>query len=812
MKNEKNNAVKTQMAQKNGSGFYHTSGWIEDFPFKTELNFKKLIDYWMNASEGEDRFRSDAGKKIKERLKNAPELLEPIHDLSVLEKHKDLIRCMMTAVFPDAFWEKQTYAATHPFSFESFFYTPKYEKLLKNTETNPAHLNIPAEVFKEKRILGAYKGILIKCYGLDLSINFPIIQTVVDPDTGLNKYFKLNLADEFMDIKVKGKLKKLSKNDITRIKENFTDVKVVQEIIPPDNFEFSGFITINAIDVTAQEILSLMKHDLIEKESLTSLTGFLKMQEKIQSLLQCPDILIGITELPSDTNQLFKFGRKTGNSFVLDERCMSKCSDAKSSIYAKVLETRKMMIVEDLEEMENRSGIEEGILEQGIRNLLVAPLEHNGEIIGIFEAGSPHPGRINAVNSLQLHEIFPLFAISISRSMEELNNRVQAIIKQECTAIHPAVEWRFRNAALNLIENSKDDKYAEMEDIVFNDIYPLYGLSDIRNSSVQRNNAIKRDLIENLNMANEIIHIARSHRELHSLDELGYRVGKQIESINFGLGSGDEIGILNFLKNDIESLFSHIGQFHPEVTDAIDRYNKAIDKELGFIYKKRKAFEDSATRLNDILSNYMDDEQVKAQAMFPHYFEKYKTDGIDHSMYIGQSMVEKREFDMIYLRNLRLWQFMTVCGIVRKAEVFKSSLPMPLEVANLILVQNSPLAIRFRFDEKQFDVDGAYNIRYEIMKKRIDKAEIKGGEERLTQPGKIAIVYSQQSEADEYLEYIDYLYAKEFIAKEVEDLQLEDLQGVQGLKALRVSVDLDEKHLKNSLSKEEIETAVKGMV
>ena len=51
-----------------------------------------------------------------------------------------------------------------------------------------------------------------------------------------------------------------------------------------------------------------------------------------------------------------------------------------------------------------------------------------------------------------------------------------------------------------------------------------------------------------------------------------------------------------------------------------------------------------------------------------------------------------------------------------------TELPIPLETTHLILVQHAPLSIRFRFDEKRFDVDGAYDIRYEIVKKRIDKA------------------------------------------------------------------------------------------
>jgi hypothetical protein len=118
-------------------------------------------------------------------------------------------------------------------------------------------------------------------------------------------------------------------------------------------------------------------------------------------------------------------------------------------------------------------------------------------------------------------------------------------------------------------------------------------------------------------------------------------------------------------------------------------------------------------------------------------------------------------------------------------------LPVPLETTHLVLVQHTPLSIRFRFDEKRFDVDGAYDIRYEIVKKRIDKAVVEGTTDRVTQPGKIAIVYSQNAEAREYRGYIDYLQSLGFLTDEVEDLDLAELQGVQGLRALRVAVDLE---------------------
>jgi hypothetical protein len=114
--------------------------------------------------------------------------------------------------------------------------------------------------------------------------------------------------------------------------------------------------------------------------------------------------------------------------------------------------------------------------------------------------------------------------------------------------------------------------------------------------------------------------------------------------------------------------------------------------------------------------------------------------------------------------------------------------PIQLDAASLILVFNNTLSIRYRMDEKQFDVDGTYNARYEIIKKRIDKAYIKNTEERITQKGKISIIYSQSSDEREYLRYIKYLQTKKYLGDEVELLELEDVQGVIGLRAIRANV------------------------
>jgi hypothetical protein len=147
------------------------------------------------------------------------------------------------------------------------------------------------------------------------------------------------------------------------------------------------------------------------------------------------------------------------------------------------------------------------------------------------------------------------------------------------------------------------------------------------------------------------------------------------------------------------------------------------------------------------------------------------------------------------------------CGVALRAHRLKERLAVPLEVTHLILVQHAPLSIRFRFDEKRFDVDGAYDIRYEIVKKRIDKALIKGTAERITQPGQIAIVYAHSAEANEYRRYIDYLLSLGYLTGDVEDVELDELQGVLGLRALRVGIDLRNPKIERRVALSDLQTA-----
>jgi hypothetical protein len=378
----------------------------------------------------------------------------------------------------------------------------------------------------------------------------------------------------------------------------------------------------------------------------------------------------------------------------------------------------------------------------------------------------------------------------VKRNAEDQETRVQAVVKEYFTAIHPTMEWRFTDAARRLLARREEagGRAVEMEPIVFEDVYPLHGSSDIRGSSTARNEAVQGDLIEHLTLAGRVLKKASEYQQLPILDELKFYVNKHLRRLRQGILSGDEVSIYDSLRTEVEPLFEYLAQNVAELRPTIASYWQHIDERLGILYKRRRDFEQSVTRLNDTISDYLDEQEEEAQAMFPHYYQRLKTDGVEYNIYVGGSLVQDKPFDLVFLKNLRLWQLLVMVEITRRTHALQAELPVPLTTTQLILIHSQPLSIRFRQDERQFDVDGTYNIRYEIIKKRIDKATVLGTGERLTQPGCIALVYAQTREATEYHEYIDYLQDRGLLEPEVESLELEELQGVKGLLALRVKV------------------------
>jgi hypothetical protein len=764
------------------------------FPFACELSLRPLAAFWEELTARNEAVYGPLGRQIRERLRESPELLEPIADLGLLDRHRPLVEALMGAIFSPASWEQDYAAALVPFRMQSFYGTPAFNRMLRGPDgVLLGRISTDEATAVSVWQLSAWEIVLRQVYGIDLALDYPQVLTVPLPLVGFKRHFRLAFDPRFIEVRTRGPVPPLPPDASAWIRQALLERASLAEILPADQFVISGFALLRAVDVTDHEVLSSLKRDLIDRESIVSNARFLALQDKLRILFRRPELLFGLAAIQGERVLYLNHGARADEACLFANSVHHQRQEFAGSVYERAVSEGRPLIVSDLAAVPHRTPIEDFAVQTGVRALMVAPLYYQDELIGSIGIKSPRPGDFDTTHLPVLGEVLPLFSMAVKRSVDELEARVQAFIKEKCTAIHPVVEWRFRRAVLDGLERrapAAEGGTDELEPIVFRDVHALYALADIRGASTQRARAVQADLLGQLALARDVLATAHDLRRLPVLDQLAHRVKGCLTQVEASLGAGDEASIMTFLRAEIEPLFDHLQGFGAPVAARVDAYRRALDPTVGTVYVRRKAFEDSVAAVSGEIAAYLELEEQAAQAMFPHYFEKQRTDGVDYTIYVGASLTEEATFDPLYLRNLRLWQLMVACGIAARADRLKARLPVPLETTNLILVQHAPLAIRFRFDEKRFDVDGAYNARYEIAKKRIDKAMVRGTTERLTQPGRLAIVYAQRAEAGEYRDYLEYLQQLGYLGRDVEDVELEALEGVQGMRALRVEVNL----------------------
>jgi hypothetical protein len=780
-----------------------------EFPFRCELSLAPLITFWTQLSAYHEFGRGPIPGLVREKAREAPELAGVIDDLSVIGTHQTFVDLMMTALFPPAFWEQEYGAALFPLELRAFYATPPFRRSLMNEDGT---LQGRASFLQKRsvdpamaaeRLWLAYELILERVYGLELGGDVPVMMfTTTDSATGLDQHFRLQFDWRFVDVQVVGPKPPLPDGVRQELAAGRIDSEKLRLMLPPDRFVLRGFMIVKAVDVTDQEVLSSLKRDLIDKDSIVSSSHFLDLQAKLRTFFRRPSLRLGLAAVEGDRVLVLNDASRHEQACIFADSAHHTTAEFTGSLYERAVVQDSPVVIEDLVAYPDRTPVEEELIQSGVRTFICAPLHYQDRVIGTMELVSDHVGDLNATHLPKLQEVLPLFSMAVQRSVEELNSRIQTVINEQCTAIHPTVEWRFRKAVLNAFERQRGSAsvVTELEPIVFEGVYPLFGLADIRGSSTQRGRAIQADLLQQLRLASAVIQSASETRPGPALDELAFRIDSRAAQIERGLNSSDEIGVIAFLRTQVEGLLDHLETFGAGVRERIAAYRAGLDPRLGTVYHRRRMFEESVTAIAESISSYLEMEQQVAQGMFPHYFEKQKTDGVDYQIYVGAALLENGRVDPLCLKNLRLWQLMITCGMAVRAHQLRDRLPIPLETTHLILVQHAPLSIRFRFDEKRFDVDGAYDIRYEIMKKRIDKALIQGTAERVTQPGKVALIYSQPGEAQEYRAYIEYLQGLGYLTGGVEQLDLEELQGVQGLRALRVQVALDSPKLQERIN------------
>ncbi|WP_353197149.1 hypothetical protein [Parapedobacter defluvii] len=677
-----------------------------------------------------------------------------------------------------------------PMSGRIFYGTDAFYQFIKREHLSENVIDKLESINGNAGSLMVYQLIFERLYGFS-NIGTPRLVYAVNDDSGsLPRYYAIKMDNSYVEVTPKGSLPKVNYKALKGKKMNEISEQDLARVVALDNFQIEGFSIISLEDITHEYVIEELTrismrggeydHEPRQKtieNNLRLLTGICNLHTWVTPILKLNDKPLLRQDLFGDSLLYSQIIAKVGEKRLLDYLLNPYVATFQIDTGLPGMPSFFDPIAVDLE----------------LGSLAVIPLFHNRQAVGLLELYTEKGVTITGNALAHLRPVVPLLTQFVNDIGLDFKARLDAIILDRFTALQPAVHWKFNEAAWTYLCTTEHSNPAEPagesmvgQQIRFEHVYPLYGAVDIRNSTTKRNEALLADMTWQLELLRDtLLQIDRHHAVpqhlLQRTEELKKRLdAKQVDYVQSALPV--------FVNEEVKVAFSILKKTDESLTAIIHAYEQQVDEAQGDLNPHKQAFESAVEAVNTIINDQLDIFNHQVQAVYPSYFERFRTDGVEFDCYVGQSISPHIPFEQGLLKQIKRLQLVVMAAIAKDTQTLALQSSIALETTQLIFINNSEIDISFREDERRFDVEGTYNIRYQVIKKRIDKAVIKGSAERVTQPGKITLIYLHEETLYDYLTYIEELQHSGVLEAEIEHLELEALQGVSGLRALRVTV------------------------
>ena len=766
----------------------YTNNKLDFEPF-----FKYLESFIENGIPSDDMIPVFALERIKEIERVNGKICN--HNLSAYKDILQLIYSLSVSLIdtdPKRYW-----ALTTPLAEEAFYGTEAFFDLcgaqLAEQEIQ-GKMRAGSLLTNQEKL--CYNLIFERFYGFSSNEHISIVYHQLNDQGEIIDYYDLDIDCKFVEIKAK---KTLPAIDIGRLSENPSDSlfdwNTVINSIKLEDFELSGFSIVTFRKTSTEHTLRRIQSILLDLPTY-NYHLFLSDLEKIMTpILKGADTVFSLFPL-FQLNGVPFFDYTINNKSILISETYATNDKVKINPQLADYLKHPHVIFYNNNAMNGitntKSIFDEQISKSGAKAYLCIPLIHNHSLSGVLEIYSREKDQLNNETMQALGALIPILSQLSQDITLEFKKRIDDIIINRFTTIQPSVQWKFNHVAakyIQEIENESTD--AHIKAVVFEEVYPLYGAVDVKDSTIIRNASILKDFsfkVKQLAMLIDELSLSGKHKLIVDFSTQVDQITESLDHISF-----DEsmVKIIEFFRKDVQPFLAEARRLFPTKLEVIEHYAKHFftNRDTGEFY--RNEFETSLRKINHLISKELDQFNSFIQGNYPSYFQKFRTDGIEYDIYIGESITPQETFSYEFINVFRRQQIISMARIALKASRAKGKLPIALETTQLIFINPHSIDISFREDERRFDVEGSLNIRYEIIKKRIDKIRIKRTKERLTQVNKIAIVYLSDEILEDLMLSIQAIYDMGIIERTIEHLKLEDVQGIVGLKAIRLSVNLN---------------------
>ncbi len=758
-------------------------------PFFSVISFHKVIDSLKIIAEEETPYRAIYAQSLIKEVAKVPELYDGVTSKKIIYDNLPLIHNLLADLFPTALTNNEIKAVSLPFQNFNFNFTQRFQSII-NDAGEEFEINI-RDFDNDQYYIFSCCLILNSWYGENFDLSRPLFYDIPDKN-GVLRHYRITFNGDFTELIPTAKAVTLTEEDIRLLKRSYNNIDIWMEKFPVHSWQLKGFGIITLTDVTIENTISNIKTNLLKagQENISIVIA----QEVFRSIFKLKNLNFGVffvedanldfIELPSrvDFESVFK----------VDKNAPKEVFTAARKFFRQFDNTVDYFCVTDILDLYERKELVaylDYLQEKKVRSFILAPVKKTDAFQAYVEIVSDVPYALHTINANKLNDVMPLINDTFEKYHIDIKNELDAIIQREYTTIHPSVNWKFEEQARDYYFAKSHNISAILKQIEFENVFPLYGETDIQSSTYFRNKAMVADLRKQLKEILGVLEYVKPKEASllfeQRINEIMY-FQTQLKTHQFVA----EAQIHRYIIDTIHPLFKQLSE-KPDYRKLLLKYADQLDEKHQRFWNQRRKYDLTIQTINKNLTEILDYEQQAIQSVYPHYFERFRSDGVEHNLFIGNSITPRQIYDVIYLFNLRLWQIQVMCKMVMTHQNLKKNLNFDMNLTSLILVYNEPISIKFRMDEKRFDIEGNDDVRFELMKKRLAKAMVKNSSERLVQAGKLTIVYLNETDKNDYLNYISFLREQNYFTQKTEQLEIEDLQDINDLQALRLEINLD---------------------
>ncbi|HKO78811.1 MAG TPA: hypothetical protein VJU78_00375, partial [Chitinophagaceae bacterium] len=292
---------------------------------ETILTFRPFVNYLKARKDETNCHKNRFFSFVVEQFEKSPELLKAV-DINKAKDYADqmqLIYSMVSPVIEDE--DKHLWALSLPLKPVIFYSTNAYFNLVANIATGNLRKSIvtksPEEI-RRQRLEFTYSLILEKLYNIPSFFSRDIVHSLDDEETGLTKYFKLNLDVRFIEIYATRAFPELKAEELRLGTHDHAEaLAFFEKRLPLDLFRFEGFGITTITDVTAEYALENIKNIILNRSSFEEESYYTSVINSLKALAGSNDIEFGLLPVLKVNNKLVFNDTECVNSKLMGAAC-----------------------------------------------------------------------------------------------------------------------------------------------------------------------------------------------------------------------------------------------------------------------------------------------------------------------------------------------------------------------------------------------------------------------------------------------------------------------------------------------------------